>query len=343
MTAFGIVFQRPESLKLFQNPPQDDHEAGDMKETLVNGQRAVIAHHESAEVAEPGESAFHDPPSLGAAQRPTILRRRLAPVPAVRGDQFDATGRQLPAPRIAIVTAVGDQATKLLRGTASPVLASYPDRLERCLDEFDLGRGSRVKVVSQRNTLAVDHHHPLRALAPLGFADSGAPFFAGAKLPSRNASLHFNCCFSLSSARNARQIVSQTPCSSQSRNRRQQVDGDGNSSAKSCHRAPLRSIHNMPSSTLRSGAGGRPPRGRGGRWGSKGRIFSHWASVSNRPYRAIGPPSGADSFYDPPPQEIIYSNFNPLSRVLKQLLGTSASHLDSNRATARWPLRATFG
>ncbi len=314
-----------------------------MKETLVNGQRAVIAHHESAEVAEPGESAFHDPPSLGAAQRPTILRRRLAPVPAVRGDQFDATGRQLPAPRIAIVTAVGDQATKLLRGTASPVLASYPDRLERCLDEFDLGRGSRVKVVSQRNTLAVDHHHPLRALAPLGFADSGAPFFAGAKLPSRNASLHFNCCFSLSSARNARQIVSQTPCSSQSRNRRQQVDGDGNSSAKSCHRAPLRSIHNMPSSTLRSGAGGRPPRGRGGRWGSKGRIFSHWASVSNRPYRAIGPPSGADSFYDPPPQEIIYSNFNPLSRVLKQLLGTSASHLDSNRATARWPLRATFG
>jgi hypothetical protein len=47
----------------------------------------------------------------------------------------------------------------------------------------------------------------------------------------------------------------------------------------------------MPSSTLRSSDGGRPPRGRLGRFGSQGRIFSHWASVSSRPYRAIGPPS----------------------------------------------------
>jgi hypothetical protein len=115
-------------------------------------------------------------------------------------------------------------------------------------------------------------------------------------------------------------IVSQTPCFSQSLNHRQQVDGDGNSSGKSCHRAPLRRIHKMPSSTLRSGAGGRPPRGRGGRWGSQGRIFSHWASVSNRPYRAIRPSSGANSFFYPLPHENNYSKFNPLSRVLKCLL-----------------------
>ena len=36
--------------------------------------------------------------------------------------------------------------------------------------------------------------------------------------------------------------------------------------------------------------GGRPPFGRLGRFGSRGWIFSHWASVSKRPYRAIGPP-----------------------------------------------------
>ena len=288
-----------------------------MKETLVNGQRAVIADHQSSVVTEPGEGAFHDPASLVAAQRPTVLRRRFAPVLPVRGDQLDAPRRQLLAQRVAIVTAVGDQSARLLPGTASPLPTSYPDRLKRRLDELDLRRGSRVKVVSQRNTRAVDHHHPLCPLAPLGFADPGAPFFAGAKLPSRNDSLHFNCCCSFNSARNARQILSQTPCSSQSRSRRQQVAGDGNSSGKSCHRAPLRSIHKMPSSTLRSGDGGRPPRGRGGRWGSKGRIFSHWASVSNRPYRAIGPPSGADSFCDPPPQKNNYSIFNPLSRVLK--------------------------
>src|SRR5581483_10087176 len=43
---------------------------------------------------------------------------------------------------------------------------------------------------------------------------------------------------------------------------------------------------------LPPGLGGRPPRGRGGRWESKGRIFSHRASVSNRPSRTIGHPSG---------------------------------------------------
>jgi hypothetical protein len=157
-----------------------------------------------------------------------------------------------------------------------------------------------VKVVSQRKTRAVDHHHPLRSLAPLGLADPGAPFFAGAKLPSRKASLQLIWCRSLSSPRKVRQIFSQTSCSSQSRNLRQQVEGEGNSSGKSCQRAPLRNIHKMPSSTLRSGAGGRPPRGRDGRRGSNGRIFSHWASVNIRPYRAIGPPSGTNYFRESP-------------------------------------------
>jgi hypothetical protein len=151
-------------------------------------------------------------------------------------------------------------------------------------------RGCRVKLLSQRKTLAVDHHHPLRALAPLGFSDFRAPFFAGAKLPSRNDSLQFSCSRPLSSARNARQMVSQTPCSSQSRSRRQQVDGDGNSSGRSCQRAPLRKIQRIPSRTLRSFAGGRPPRQDLRTRGNRGRIFSHWASVSSRPYRAIGPP-----------------------------------------------------
>jgi hypothetical protein len=46
----------------------------------------------------------------------------------------------------------------------------------------------RVQEVSQRNTFSVDHHHPLRPFAPLGFPDAGPPFLAGAKLPSANVS-----------------------------------------------------------------------------------------------------------------------------------------------------------
>ena len=291
-----------------------------MKEGLVNGKRAVITHHQSAEVAEPSEGAFHDPPSLIASQRPAVLRRRFASILPMRGDQLDAALGQLLAQGVAIVAPVGNQAVGLLAGTAGAMPTPYADRRQRRLDEPDLRRGSRVKEVSQRNTLAVDHHHPLRPLAPLGFADSTAPFFAGAKLPSRNDSLHFNCCRSFNSPRKARQIPNPIPCFSQSPNLRQQVEGAGNSSGKSCPRAPLRRIHKMPSSTLRSGAGGRPPRGRGGRLGSRGRIFSHWASVSNRPYRAIGPPPGAVHFRDPPPQENNYRKFTPLYRVLKWLL-----------------------
>src|SRR5574340_815681 len=245
-----------------------------MKEGMVNGKQAVIAHDQSAEVAKPSEGAFHDPASLIAAQRSTVLRRRFASILPMRHDQLNAARRQLLAQGVAIVTPVGDQAAGLLPGTTAAMPVPYADRLERRRDQLDLRRGSSVKVVSQRKTLAVDHHHPLRALAPLGFPDSRAPFLAGAKLPSRNDSLHFNCWRSFNSPRKARQMVSQTSCSSQSRSLRQQVEGEGNSSGKSCQRAPLRNIHKMPSNALRSLTGGRPPFGRGGRLGSKGRIFS---------------------------------------------------------------------
>jgi len=273
-----------------------------MEERLINRERTVVAHHEPAEIAEPGEGAFHGPTSSIAAQPAAILGGRLAAVLSMRSDQLDATLRQLLPQRVAVVAAIGDEAEGVLPGTPSSMPPSYPDRGERRRDKFDLRGGRRVKVVSQRKTLAVDHHHPLRALAPLGLADPRAPFLAAAKLPSINDSLHRICCRSFNSPRKARQISSHTSCSSQSRNLRQHVEGAGNSSGKSCQRAPLRKIHKMPSSTLRSLAGGRPPRGRGGRLGNKGRIFSHWPSVSNRPYRAIGPPSGATSSREPPPR-----------------------------------------
>jgi len=291
-----------------------------MKEGLVNRQRSVVTHDQAAEVSDPGDGTFHDPSPLVASQSPTVLRRRFASILAMRGDQFGAATSQLLTQRIAVIAAVADEARQLLSRTAGSMPSPYPDRRQRRLDELDLRRGSRVKVVSQRKTLAVDHHHPLRPLAPLGLADGGAPFLAGAKLPSRNASLHLSCWRSFNSPKKARQISRHTSCSSQSRSLRQQVEGEGNSSGKSCQRAPLRKIHRMPSKTLRSGAGGRPPRGRGGRLGSRGRIFSHWASVSNRLYRAIGPPSGADDARDPPPSENNYLKLTPLYRVLKWLV-----------------------
>jgi hypothetical protein len=135
--------------------------------------------------------------------------------------------------------------------------------------------------------VAVDHHHPLRAFAPLGFADAGPPFFAGAKLPSAKASDQSSWPWLSSWPRKARQALSQRSWSSQSRRRRQHVLGDGYCWGRSFQRAPLRSIHKMPSKQGRCGIGFGPPQGDALGSGKKGAIFSHCSSVSSEVSLAI--------------------------------------------------------
>ena len=291
-----------------------------MKESFINGDRTIVANDQSAKVAQPSQGAFHFPAPSVTAQCATVLPTRLSAVPTMRCDQLDASCRQPLAEWVAVIGAIGDHPLGFLAWPPTAASPGYPDRSKRFFREPRFVRGCRVKLLSQRKTLAVDHHHPLRALAPLGFSDFRAPFFAGAKLPSRNDSLQFSCSRSLSSARNARQMVSQTPCSSQSRSRRQQVDGEGNSSGRSCQRAPLRKIQRIPSRTLRSFAAGRPPRRDLRTRGNRGRIFSHWASVSSRPYRAIGPPLALLFRVIAHFQQDKHHYFSRLSPVLKQAL-----------------------
>src|SRR5579863_9707355 len=262
-----------------------------MKERTIDLQRTVVAYYQAPEVSEPADRAFDHPAFSVPAQRSAILRGCTNAVLLVRTDQFDPATPQTSAQRIAVVRSVGNHPFRLLARTPRVMPSAYADRRQRRLREFDLRRGCRVKVVSQRKTRAVDHHHPLRPLAPLGFSDAVGPFFAGAKLPSRNDSLHFNCWRSFSSPRNARQMFSHTPCSSQSRSRRQHVEGCGYFSGRSCQRAPLRRIHRIPSRTRRFSTHGRPPLWCLGGLGSKGAIFFHCASVSNGPARAIDPPA----------------------------------------------------
>ena len=230
-----------------------------MKESFVNGDRAIVANDQSSKVAEPSQGAFYLPAAPVAAQGSAVLGVGPNAIPAMRGDQFNSPCRQPLAQGIAVKGAIGNHTPCFLAWPSAAMPTAHPDRRERFFREPDFVRGRRVKLLSQRNTLAVDHHHPLRALAALGFSDFRAPFFAGAKLPSRNDSLQLSCSRWFNSARNARQMVSQIPCSSQSRSRRQHVVGEGNSSGRSCQRAPLRKIQRMPSRTLRSFAGGLPP------------------------------------------------------------------------------------
>src|SRR5258708_2836897 len=296
-----------------------------MKERAVDRERTVVADDQAPEVAEPGVGALDDPSPSVAPQRSTVLRRGPHTIPLVRTDQFNSSLPQPLPQRIAVIGFIGDHPQRFLPRTARVMTPPYPDRRERRLGEFDFRRGRRVKVVSQRKTAAVDHHHPLRPLAPLGFSDSAAPFFAGAKLPSRNDSLHFNCWRSFNSLRNARQMFNQTPRSSQSRSRRQQVEGCGNFSGRSCQRAPLRRIHRIPSSTRRFSIHGRPPLPCFGGFGSNGAIFFHCASVSNGPDRAIRPPSALLTLLISYFQKLNHSHLNGLSTVVQQLLASVKS------------------
>jgi hypothetical protein len=261
-----------------------------MKERLVNGSGAIPTHDQSAEVAEPGDGTLDDPAAAVAAQGATILRWWPDSIPLVRDNQFDAPTLQPLPQRIAVISLVGNHSLGLLARSPRSGSVRDPNRGEGFFRQLDFRRGRRVQVLSQRNTRAVDHHHPLRPLAPLGFADLVAPFLAGAKLPSKNDSLHFNCWRSWSSPKNVRQIFNQISCSSQSRSLRQQVEGWGYSCGKYFQGAPLRSIQRIPSRTRRFSIHGRPPRGCFGGRGSRGSIFFHCGSVNNGPDRGISPP-----------------------------------------------------
>lgn len=247
-----------------------------MEESLVDFKMIIIAYEQTAEVAEPGEGALDFPAVAIAAQSSPVVEGRFAAPAAVRRDQENAPLQQSPPQRIAVVSAIGDNAQGTCPRPAS--LLRHGDLGQSAFGQLHFGRTGAAQLDSQRNTRAVDHHHPLRAFAPLGFADAAAPFLAGAKLPSRKLSLQSSLWRWSSSERNARQILSQTPRFSQRCKRRQQVLGLGYSLGKSRQRAPVLSTQSMPSTTRRLSVQGRPRLLSCGRRGS---IFFHCSSDKN--------------------------------------------------------------
>ena len=249
-----------------------------MKESTIDRQGAVPTNDQTAKVVEPGERALDFPAASVSSQFSSILRFPLAVAP-VRADQLDAAPFEALAQRIAVVGFVGNDPQGLFsRPSAS---ARHGDLFNGGLQQRHFRRTGRVQVVSERNTLAVDHHHPLRTLSAFGLSDAVAPFFAGANDPSAKVSAQSSWPFRSNSDRKARHRSSQTSCSSQSRSRRQQVLGEGCRAGRSFHRAPLRSTQRIPSNTRRLSTGLRPPFGEGLTFGNSGSIFAHCASVSS--------------------------------------------------------------
>src|SRR6266852_2593412 len=242
---------------------QRNPEAGQIEEGAVGGEQMLMTNQQSSELTEPGVGSFHNPAALITPQFAPVFVAPFLVVLAVGRNQFYASLLQALAERVGVVAAVGNHALGLLSRAA--FRARHADCGERGFRKFNFTGGGTFQPNSQRKTLTVDQYHPLRPLAPLGFPDSGTPFFAGAKLPSRKVSSHFS-----------------RPSSSSCLSRRQQVEGEENSSGKNRHAAPVCRIHRMPSKHPRFDAQGRPRLSclrLGG--GSMGSTNSHCSSVNS--------------------------------------------------------------
>jgi hypothetical protein len=238
-----------------------------------------MTNEQSSELAEPSVGSFDDPAAFVAAQLSAIF---IAPVPAVasvRHDQLDASFLQPLAQWVRVVGAVSDHPFRLLPGPAFG--PGDADLCERGFRKRSFTRRGTFQPNSQWKTLAVDQYHPLRSLAALGFTDRSAPFFAGAKLPSRKLSSHFSRPSPSRAPSNARHASSQTSFASHCFRRRQQVAGDGYLSGRNRHAAPVCSTQRIPSRHARFEAQGRPRLSfRLFGSGNSGSINSHCASVN---------------------------------------------------------------
>ncbi len=239
-----------------------------------------MANGKSTELTKPGVGTFDDPAAFVAPELPSVFVAPELTVLAVGDDEVDASLLQSFTQWIGVVGSVGDDPFRLLPRSAFG--AGDFDLGERGFRKRNFSRRGTFEPNSQRKTATVDQYHPLRALATLGFTDGRAPFFAGAKLPSRNVSSHFSRPSPSSAPSKARHASSHTSCSSHCFNRRQQVAGEGYLSGKNRHAAPVCNTHRIPSKQARFDAHGRPRLSlRRFGSGSNGSINSHCASFNN--------------------------------------------------------------
>jgi len=260
-----------------------------MKESLVSRDFIFISDHKTSKRAKPGKSPLDLVSSSVSVPHATILPPVFLAAPPVWRKECGPSFFQPVSERVTVIPLVGNESLGPRFGATFPSIMD-PDVLQGLFSQDHFRRRGRVDVASQWNTLTIDHHHPLRSFAPLGFSDCRAPFFAGAKLPSMKASFQSRMPCLSSWERKVRQIFSHTPSSSQRLSLLQQVAGLGYRSGRSFPRAPVRKTHRIPSITLRSFALGRPLLRGISSLGSKGSIFSHCSSVKNSVRRLIGSP-----------------------------------------------------
>jgi hypothetical protein len=182
-----------------------------------------ISHDESPIIPQPGEGALDYISSPVAIPESIILSIDVAMILPMRRKKADPSGPEPFSMRITVIGLVSDHSFGSGLWSSGALLWDS-DVLHDLLEERDLSRRGRVGMASQRNTLAIDHHHVLCSLAPLRLSDGRAPFFAGMNVASTKTSSQSRIPSAYNLERKARHMSLNTPASSQFLKRRQQVE-----------------------------------------------------------------------------------------------------------------------
>jgi len=232
-----------------------------------------IPHHQSAEITQPRKQPLDLPAPLVAPQHPAVLRLRLRPIPAMRRNHRDPLCRQSLVQRVGVVRLVPDQ---------SFGHRFHPAGIEDRIDKGDFMRRSARCANGDWKTSTVCHCHEFRTFAPLGLSHPCAPFLAPTKVPSTKHSLPSISPRSCKSVARAASTRSSVPSRTHAWKRRCTVVCGGYRSGRSCHCAPVLSIHSTPSRTGRRGVHGLPrPSARRGGAGISGSSRAHCSSVKS--------------------------------------------------------------
>ena len=229
----------------------------------------LITNNETTEIMQPSEQPF-DTPSFGIpTQWSAVLGFWFHSVNLMRRNYFDTILLKFIIERIRVIRSITDESLG-----SSVKKATF----ESLSNKGDFMWRSRRNVYGDRKTRAVCHCHEFSPLAPLGFSDTGAPFFASRQ--SRDASMkhssRLNLPRSSKSLASASSISRSLPERTHSWRRRWHVWYGGNFSGISCQRAPVRKTQRIPLTISRFDRRGRPlPSARTTCFGMKDSIYVH--------------------------------------------------------------------
>jgi hypothetical protein len=173
---------------------------------------ALIAHDQPPTVVHPAKTSL-DLPALAVAgadaKRPPPFGSPLVAARKRWNGRLDSSPSQLLAKRLAVIGLIRHQLARPRAWTAAA--AGDFDRHQSGLGERAFMRACARHMQANGQAVAIGDNHDFRALTDFGLADAGAPFFAGTKLPSKNACAQSNLPWASSWLNSARHIRSQVP------------------------------------------------------------------------------------------------------------------------------------